>query len=124
MLSAETASGQYPIEAITIMARICQEAEAVGPTMSFFNELRAITPKPLETSETVTRRKLKCIDFSCRCQCFTRRRRKTDYRLDNKWKNCQINRKVPPQSSHYCGHQGHEHLSNLPDLSRSVPNAL
>jgi pyruvate kinase len=53
MLSAETASGKYPVESITVMAKICLEAEAIQTHSPFFNELKGLTPKPLRTTETV-----------------------------------------------------------------------
>lgn len=39
MLSGETAKGQYPVEAISMMSRICQAAEAAYPHRTFFTEL-------------------------------------------------------------------------------------
>ncbi|KAJ3225583.1 Pyruvate kinase [Clydaea vesicula] len=50
---AETASGQYPLESVSTMARICLEAEAVNTYYPHFNEIRSLTPKPLFTSETI-----------------------------------------------------------------------
>jgi len=53
MLSGETAKGVYPVETVQIMDRICREAESAMYYGPFFNELRSITPKPTETSETL-----------------------------------------------------------------------
>jgi len=53
MLSGETAKGTYPIEAVQMMDRICREAESAMFFGPYFNELRAITPKPTETTETL-----------------------------------------------------------------------
>jgi pyruvate kinase len=48
MLSAETASGKYPVEAVSIMARIIEEAEASITEFS-----RPATQEKLEVAETV-----------------------------------------------------------------------
>ncbi|KAI8814729.1 pyruvate kinase [Cladochytrium replicatum] len=53
MLSAETASGAYPLEAVDIMHRICLEAESTFCHNPYLNDLRSITPRPLSTEETV-----------------------------------------------------------------------
>jgi len=44
MLSGETANGDYPINAVQIMARICVEAEKVFNYIRAFNEMRSFTP--------------------------------------------------------------------------------
>jgi len=43
MLSGETAKGDFPIESVSMMASICQEAEAAFPSITFMNELKANT---------------------------------------------------------------------------------
>ncbi|ODV83519.1 hypothetical protein CANARDRAFT_203183 [[Candida] arabinofermentans NRRL YB-2248] len=53
MLSGETAKGNYPIEAVTMMHHTTLIAEQAMPYISNFNELRDLTPKPCETSETM-----------------------------------------------------------------------
>jgi len=40
MLSGETANGDYPINAVQIMARICVEAEKVFNYIRAFNEMK------------------------------------------------------------------------------------
>jgi len=44
MLSGETANGDYPINAVQIMARICVEAEKVFNYIRAFNEMKSFTP--------------------------------------------------------------------------------
>jgi pyruvate kinase len=53
MLSGETAKGSYPKEAVTMMHETCLLAEVAIPYANVFDELRAITPRPLETMESV-----------------------------------------------------------------------
>lgn len=53
MLSGETASGQFPLESVDVMQKICLEAENVFNHHTFFNELRALQARPLDTMETV-----------------------------------------------------------------------
>ncbi|KAL6942087.1 Pyruvate kinase [Hanseniaspora vineae] len=53
MLSGETAKGNYPVNAVKMMAEtalIAEQAIAYGPT---YDDLRNTTPKPLSTTETV-----------------------------------------------------------------------
>lgn len=52
MLSGETAKGDYPKEAVTIMHETCLLAEVAIPYISHFNELRAIAPRPVPTAES------------------------------------------------------------------------
>jgi pyruvate kinase len=53
MLSGETAKGKYPIQAVTMMAEICREAESAYHYTSIYSELKLLTPLPLDTPETV-----------------------------------------------------------------------
>ncbi|KAG0167726.1 Pyruvate kinase [Apophysomyces sp. BC1034] len=53
MLSGETAKGAYPINAVQTMATTCELAETVLCYPPLFNELRALTPWPTETTETI-----------------------------------------------------------------------
>ncbi|KAI9333503.1 pyruvate kinase [Pilaira anomala] len=53
MLSGETAKGSYPIEAVQTMHQTCLLAESVICYPILFNELRALTPLPTNTPETV-----------------------------------------------------------------------
>ena len=52
MLSGETAKGDYPKEAVTIMHETCLLAEIAIPYVSHFDELRSIIPRPVVTAET------------------------------------------------------------------------
>lgn len=53
MLSGETAGGNYPLNAVTIMAKICVEAEKMLDYKRIFNDLKLYTPVPLTTAEAV-----------------------------------------------------------------------
>ena len=53
MLSGESANGAYPINAVTIMAKICVEAEKTLDRKRLFKDLKKRTPLPLETAEAV-----------------------------------------------------------------------
>uniref|UniRef100_A0A1D1XJG8 Pyruvate kinase n=1 Tax=Anthurium amnicola TaxID=1678845 RepID=A0A1D1XJG8_9ARAE len=53
MLSGETAKGTYPLEAVTMMHETCIIAESVICYPPLFNELKASTRLPTETTETV-----------------------------------------------------------------------
>nr|CAG8496581.1 3911_t:CDS:10 [Entrophospora candida] len=53
MLSGETAKGYYPIEAVKMMHETCLIAESVICYPPLYNELRAITPLPTQTTETI-----------------------------------------------------------------------
>jgi pyruvate kinase len=53
MLSGETAKGAYPIQAVEMMSHVCALAESSFCYTPYFNELRALTPKPTANTETV-----------------------------------------------------------------------
>ena len=53
MLSGETAKGSYPKEAVTMMHETCLLAEVAIPYANFYDELRGIATKPMETMESV-----------------------------------------------------------------------
>ncbi|KAI0788642.1 pyruvate kinase [Abortiporus biennis] len=53
MLSGETAKGSYPIQSVLMMAETCLLAESAICYPPLYDELRAVTPRPTETVETV-----------------------------------------------------------------------
>ncbi|CAG8435689.1 6207_t:CDS:2 [Diversispora eburnea] len=53
MLSGETAKGSYPIEAVQMMHETCIMAESVICYPPLFNELKTLTPSPMDTTEAV-----------------------------------------------------------------------
>ncbi len=52
MLSGETAYGEYPVNAVSIMAKICTEAEKVINYQHVFDELKKNTVTPISTAES------------------------------------------------------------------------
>jgi len=54
MLSGETANGDYPLNAVTIMAKICVEAEKMLDYKRIYSDLKMYTPVPLCTAEAVS----------------------------------------------------------------------
>lgn len=53
MLSGETANGDYPLNAVTIMAKICVEAEKMIDYKRLYNDLKLYSSGPLPTAEAV-----------------------------------------------------------------------
>ncbi|RMZ82927.1 hypothetical protein DV737_g1852, partial [Chaetothyriales sp. CBS 132003] len=53
MLSGETAKGNYPKEAVTMMHETCLLAEVAIPYASVFDELRQACPRPISTMESI-----------------------------------------------------------------------
>jgi pyruvate kinase len=51
MLSGESAKGNYPVETVAMMSRICRESESAIFYSSLFNQLRQNVPKPLSMEE-------------------------------------------------------------------------
>lgn len=53
MLSGETAKGDYPIEAVSMMHKVALEAEAAMYTTSVFTELSLMTPSPCDPATAI-----------------------------------------------------------------------
>ncbi|THV07674.1 pyruvate kinase [Dendrothele bispora CBS 962.96] len=53
MLSGETAKGSYPVQSVLMMAETCLLAEYAICYPPLYDELRAVQPRPTETTETV-----------------------------------------------------------------------
>ena len=53
MLSGESANGDYPINAVSIMAKICVEAEKTINYRRTFSDIKLYTPPPVGTAEAV-----------------------------------------------------------------------
>jgi pyruvate kinase len=53
MLSGETAKGNYPKEAVTMMHETCLLAEVAIPYANMFDELRQACPRPISTMESI-----------------------------------------------------------------------
>jgi len=53
MLSGETAKGNYPIEAVTMMANICREAEAATTPDILFDSLRKLSNSKADLTEAI-----------------------------------------------------------------------
>jgi len=55
MLSGETAGGEFPSEAVEVMARICLEAESCIDYKQLYHALTYAIPDPISTPEAVCR---------------------------------------------------------------------
>jgi len=53
MLSGESANGDYPINAVTIMGKVCAEAERTLDYKRIYNDIKMYTPMPIQTAEAV-----------------------------------------------------------------------
>jgi len=53
MLSGESANGDYPLQAVTIMSMICVEAEKTLNYKRLYQDLKLYTPSPVTTTEAV-----------------------------------------------------------------------
>lgn len=53
MLSGETAKGNYPKEAVTMMHETCLLAEVAIPYANMYDELRQAAPRPISTMESI-----------------------------------------------------------------------
>ena len=54
MLSGESANGSYPIQAVTIMAKICAEAERCIDYKVNYADIKLYSPVPLGTAEAIS----------------------------------------------------------------------
>jgi pyruvate kinase len=54
MLSGETANGDYPLNAVTIMAKICVEAEKMLDYRRLYNDMKLYSTGSLPTAEAVS----------------------------------------------------------------------
>ncbi|KAL6488943.1 hypothetical protein MHYP_G00026840 [Metynnis hypsauchen] len=64
MLSAETAKGRYPVEAVAMMHSISREAEAAIFHQQLFEELRRLTPLSLDPTEVTA---IGAVESSFKC---------------------------------------------------------
>jgi len=53
MLSGEVAKGKYPVQSVSIMAKICREAETARNSYQYFESMCASLKKPFATPETI-----------------------------------------------------------------------
>ena len=53
MLSGESANGDYPIQAVTIMSKCCLEAEKTLQYRRLYQDIKNLTPSPVATAEAV-----------------------------------------------------------------------
>lgn len=53
MLSGETAKGTYPLESVKLMGEVCLLAEHALANAKIYQELRALAPRPMDTTETI-----------------------------------------------------------------------
>ena len=53
MLSGETANGDYPMNAVTIMSKCAAEAERCIDYKRTFNDIKMFTPAPVSTAEAL-----------------------------------------------------------------------
>jgi len=53
MLSGESANGSYPVQAVTVMARTCCEAERCIDYKQLYNDTKMYTTAPLGTNEAI-----------------------------------------------------------------------
>ncbi|TIB35466.1 hypothetical protein E3P86_02660 [Wallemia ichthyophaga] len=53
MLSGETAKGAYPTESVKLMGEVCLLAEHALANGKIYQELRALAPRPMDTTETI-----------------------------------------------------------------------
>merc|ERR1712172_162672 len=53
MLSGEVAKGKYPVQSVSIMAKICREADTARNSYQYFQSMCSSLKKPFPTPETI-----------------------------------------------------------------------
>jgi len=69
MLSGETAKGEYPVEAVSIMSKIAQDAEGAVYNQQYFNDLRSTTGITKDWSEVIADSVVEA-SFKCNASCI------------------------------------------------------
>ena len=60
------AKGAYPVETVEMMHKLCREAESIIFYPPLFNELRAVTPKPIGGTEAIASSAVNaCLEHDC-----------------------------------------------------------
>lgn len=69
MLSGETAKGEYPTEAVSIMAKIARDAEGATFNKQYFDDLRSTTGITKDWSEVIGTAVVEAA-FKCNASCI------------------------------------------------------
>merc|ERR1719209_40552 len=69
MLSGETAKGEYPVESVSIMSKIAQDAEGAVFNQQYFNDLRSTTGITKDWSEVIAASVVEA-SFKCNASCI------------------------------------------------------
>ena len=65
MLSGESANGDYPIHAVTIMSRTCTEAERCVDYKTTYADIKMYSPGPLGTAEAMAAGDIMARSMAC-----------------------------------------------------------
>ena len=61
MLSNESANGDYPINAVSIIAKVCVEGEKTINCKRILGDVKLYTPPPLESAESIAATVAQCV---------------------------------------------------------------